>query len=329
MNVAGKLIVKTFLLSILLGLSFASQAKEIKISATPIKTFHPEKPNQIRFGNLEFLSGLELVSKDKDFGGLSGLRLSNDGKKLYAVSDQGHFLQANIIRNAQGNISTLEKAEFSRLRKRNGKKLDGKRNADAEALEISGSQFLVGFERNDRVDFFNLKNSKLRADQRAKPLDFNRYKFPNNKGPEAIAISPLTNELFVFAEYAPTVKNHHRGFVISDQKVEPLNITLTDGYSLTDAHFLEDGDLLILERFYTPITGAAMRIRKFKGKNLKENALLTGDIIMQATSAMEIDNMEGLAVTLAQDGSTRLMLISDDNFSRNQRTILLEFKIAD
>ena len=327
MNVAGKLLFKTFLLSLLLGLPTTSQAKEIKISATPINTFHPETPNQIRFGDLEFLGGLELVSKDKDFGGLSGLRLSKDGKRLYAVSDQGHFLQANVIRDNQGTISALENAEFSRLRKRNGKKLDGKRNADAEALEISGSQFLVGFERNDRVDFFNLKNSKLRADQRARSLGFKRYKFPNNKGPEAIAISPITKELFVFAEYSPAQNGHHRGFIIKGEKIEPLNITLTQGYSLTDAHFLENGDLLILERFYTPITGAAMRIRKFQSQKLKANALLSGDIVMQATSAMEIDNMEGLAITKAQDGSTRLVLISDDNFSRNQRTILLEFKI--
>lgn len=276
-----------------------------------------------------FLGGLELTSKDKNFGGLSGLRLTNDGKTFFAVSDQGHFLKANIIRDPEGNTSALVNSEYSRLRNRKGKKLKGKKNADAESLKISGSQFLIGFERNHRIDFFNLKNGRLRADERAEPIGLKRFNFANNNGPEAIALSPLTQEIFVFAEYAPNENDHHQEFIIKDEKIEPIAVTLTAGFSLTNAHFLANGDLLILERFYTPITGQAMRIRKFASTELKANAVISGEIIMQATSQMEIDNMEGLAITKVQDGSTRLTLISDDNFSRNQRTILLEFKLKD
>jgi hypothetical protein len=324
-----KNLIQTFLLCFLLSLPSTSQAKTTTISANPIEHFLPEDPEQTSFNKLEFLGGLELTSKDKNFGGFSGLRLSKDGKVLYAVSDQGHFLKAGIIRNSEGKISALKNAKFSRLRNRKGKRISGKKNGDAEALEIFGTQFLIGFERNHRVDFFNQKNAKLWADERADPVGLKGYDFPNNKGPEAIAISPLTQELFVFAEYAPNEDNHHQGLIIKGSKVEPLAVTLTAGYSLTDAHFLADGDLLILERFYTPITGQAMRIRKFESTELKANAVISGEIIMEAASQMEIDNMEGLAITKAQDGSTRLTLISDDNFSRNQRTILLEFKLID
>ncbi|KAG1702832.1 hypothetical protein GQR58_004322 [Nymphon striatum] len=202
-----------------MSLPFASQAKDIEISTSPIKNFLPEKPEQSSFGKLEFLGGLELTSKDKNFGGFSGLRLSKDGKTLYAVSDQGHFLKANIVRDPEGEISALKNAEFSRLRNRVGKKIKGKKN-----------------------DFFNQKNAKLWADERADPVGLQGYDFPNNKGPEAIAISPLTQELFVFAEYAPNEDNHHQGLIIKGSKVEPLAVTLTAGYSLTDAHFLTDGE---------------------------------------------------------------------------------------
>ncbi len=329
MKASRKKLAATFLTTILLGAFIPAYAKNIKITATPIENFLPENSEKTQFGKLEFIGGLELTSKNKNFGGLSGLRITEDGKTLFAVTDQGHFLKADIIRDSSGKISALERAEFSRLRDRKDDKLKGKSRADAESLEIFGNQFLIGFERKHRVDFFNQSNGKLKADSKSKPISFKRFNFPNNKGPEAIAISPLTKEVFVFAEYALDKKRQHQGFIVKDETITPIAITLTTGYSLTDAHFLNNGDLLILERFYTPITGQAMRIRKILSQNLKANTILSGEIIMQATSQMEIDNMEGLAISKMQDSSTRLTLISDDNFSRSQRTILLEFKLID
>ena len=43
----------------------------------------------------------------------------------------------------------------------------------------------------------------------------------------------------------------------------------------------------------------------------------------------QIDNMEGLSVHRAADGALVLTLISDDNFSPLQRTLLLQFTLAD
>jgi hypothetical protein len=42
----------------------------------------------------------------------------------------------------------------------------------------------------------------------------------------------------------------------------------------------------------------------------------------------QIDNMEGLSVHRTADGALVLTLISDDNFSPLQRTILLQFTLA-
>jgi len=42
----------------------------------------------------------------------------------------------------------------------------------------------------------------------------------------------------------------------------------------------------------------------------------------------EIDNMEGLAVHRNAKGETILTLISDDNFSSFQRTLLLQFALV-
>jgi hypothetical protein len=40
---------------------------------------------------------------------------------------------------------------------------------------------------------------------------------------------------------------------------------------------------------------------------------------------LTVDNFEGLAAVPAKDGSIRFYLISDDNFSSSQRTLLLAF----
>jgi len=299
-------------------------AKDITIKAEPIETFEMANEGRIKFGQLEFVSGHVLTSKNDNFGGISGIRIVKD--TLYSVTDKGHFLTAKIIREA-GRISGLEKATLTRLRDESGERIKKKRNADAESLEIVGSQYLVGFERNDRVEVFNQKGDKLIGDERAKTISFKKYDFPNNKGPEAIAHIPGTEKLLAFAEYAPNGDNLHQGFIVEGSKITPFFITLTPGYSLTDADFLPSGELLMLERFYTPITGSAMRIRKFNVSQLSEGAILDGEIIMEATSEMQIDNMEGLTITQNENGETALTLISDDNFNRSQRTLLLEFKL--
>ncbi|WP_368773282.1 esterase-like activity of phytase family protein [Pseudomonas sp. MPR-R2A5] len=43
----------------------------------------------------------------------------------------------------------------------------------------------------------------------------------------------------------------------------------------------------------------------------------------------QIDNMEGISIHRAADGAMVLTLISDDNFSPLQRTILLQFALND
>ena len=48
-----------------------------------------------------------------------------------------------------------------------------------------------------------------------------------------------------------------------------------------------------------------------------------------ADMGYQIDNMEGLSVHRTTAGDTILTLVSDDNFSALQRTILLQFKLVE
>src|SRR5678816_3635334 len=48
----------------------------------------PKHPERTEFGALTLLSAFRLSSKDKRFGGLSGLSIGSDGR-FYAISDNG------------------------------------------------------------------------------------------------------------------------------------------------------------------------------------------------------------------------------------------------
>ncbi|MCB1451933.1 MAG: esterase-like activity of phytase family protein, partial [Nitratireductor sp.] len=69
--------------------------------------------------------------------------------------------------------------------------------------------------------------------------------------------------------------------------------------------------------------------RRIAGSTIMEGALLDGEILLEADNTYRIDNMEGLAIRRDADGNTVIAIISDDNFSVLQSTLLLEFKISD
>ena len=72
-----------------------------------------------------------------------------------------------------------------------------------------------------------------------------------------------------------------------------------------------------------------MQIRRIAGASIGKGAVLDGDILFTGGMEYQIDNMEGMDVWRAGDGTLRLSLVSDDNKSLLQRTLYLEFVIAE
>jgi hypothetical protein len=62
---------------------------------------------------------------------------------------------------------------------------------------------------------------------------------------------------------------------------------------------------------------------------VKPGTTVDGPALFEADMSYHIDNMEGLSVHRAPDGALVLTLISDDNFSMIQRTLLLQFALAE
>ena len=71
-----------------------------------------------------------------------------------------------------------------------------------------------------------------------------------------------------------------------------------------------------------------MRIRSVPFTAIKPGALVDGPELIFADMASQVDNMEGLSVHRDASGALVLTLISDDNFSPLQRTLLLQFTLV-
>src|SRR5215475_2696207 len=63
--------------------------------------------------------------------------------------------------------------------------------------------------------------------------------------------------------------------------------------------------------------------------DISPGALVDGADLLFADMRYQIDNMEGLSIHVDSVGDTVLTLVSDDNFSILQRTVLLQFKLVD
>ena len=83
--------------------------------------------------------------------------------------------------------------------------------------------------------------------------------------------------------------------------------------------------MLLLERWFSAWRGVAFRIRRIDLATIRAGATLDGPIILSADMTSQIDNMEGIAVHRNGEGETIVTLVSDNNFSFLQRTLMLQF----
>jgi hypothetical protein len=307
-----------------------SEGESIAIKTMPIRSLMARAPDQTRFGQLVFRSGLVLSSPHPVFGGFSGLSRSVDGGSLVAISDSGHWLTAQVQRSA-GRMSGLGDAVLAPMLNASGRPLSRTRSYDTEGLCIDGSTAYVSIERSHDILSFDWARRGVAARGQAMRLPPEVKDLPSNRGLEAIGVapaaSPVSGAVVALAERSGRHDEPTLGIIVGGPTPGLFRYQLIDGYEVTDLAFLANGDMLVLERWYRPWRGVGMRLRRIAARALSPGALVTGDVIADLDLAHEIDNMEGLAIHV-ENGRTILTIISDDNFSSLQRTLLLEFEIA-
>jgi hypothetical protein len=308
----------------------------IEVSARPIAHFNRAHPQATRFGELEYRGGLIVSSPEQEFGGWSGLVMEPDGTTLFAVSDAGSWLTADVT--YQGNRPTgLARAHMGSLRAIGGRPLDDKREQDAESVtlaegDLARGTLFIGFERLHRVGRFPIRDRQVGPPTGYLKLPAEARGMPRNQGFEALAVlrgGPLRGSLVAFAERYTRGSGYHTGWIWVRGEPQRFQLRDVDEFNITDAAALPDGGLLVLERFFRWTSGVKMRIRRLAQSEVTPGARAVGQVLAEADSAYEIDNMEGMAVHRARTGEIVVSLISDDNFNRFlQRTILLQFTLA-
>ena len=314
----------------------ADGPQPIDIAARPISQFLRSSPNLQRFGSLEFRGGLVLTSPSRDFGGWSGLVMDAGGRSLLSISDAGSWLTADIEYEGE-RPARVTNARLGPLLAADGRSLRGKREQDAESLalldgNLARGTLLIGFERVHRIGRFEIRDREVRAPVGYLRLPPEARSMQSNQGIEAVTVlqaGPLRGSVVAFAERFTRGSGYHTGWIWIRGEPHRIQLQDIDGFNITDAAGLPDGGLLILERYFRWTEGVKLRIRRLAPAEVVPGARLTGQILLEADSSYEIDNMEGLAVHRGARGETVLSLISDDNFNRLlQRTILLQFALV-
>ena len=306
----------------------AQDTRPLDIVASPILGFQIAG-SQTRFGAFRFVGGLKLVSEDKEFGGLSGLRLLPDRRHFIAVNDAGQWLAGTIDRDAAGLPRGITDAVMGSLLRPDAGFIARKRDGDCEGLDIAGDRAFLSYERNHRIEAWSVVDGRLAEGTASVIADMNGKRLSSNKGIEALAVFPADSanagKLLAISEESLNRDRNIRAFIVDGETTTELAFTRDGDFAITDADFLPNGDLLVLERAYSMRKGQGMRLRLVPGAEIAEGAVLAGTILLSADKTNWIDNMEGMDVSTDETGAVHVTLISDDNFSALQQTLLLEF----
>lgn len=269
---------------------------------------------------------LVLKSSEPRFGGWSGAAVRDDDLTL--VSDRGYRLTLHYTIDPRRGLA-LSDPRFGVLQGTDGAPLRAGRFRDAESVTaLPGGGMLVSFEREHRLWLYPASTPPFSGKPVAVEPPPDLKGLPYNGGLEAVAGLP-DGRILALAE-GERGADRTRGWigtpaptVAEGMDWAPLTLLLSDGYRPTAAAATPDGDVLVLERFFSPGLGFASRIRRIPTAAVAPGAVLDGPVLLHLARAPVNENFEALAVLDAADGETRVLLVSDDNYNRLQRSLLL------
>jgi hypothetical protein len=304
----------------------------IEVRARPILSFEPRDPSRHRFGQLEFRGGVELTSPYKEFGGVSAIRVRPDGAHFLALTDQGRWLRGRITYDGIRPTGIAD-AEMAPILGADGRPLAARRWYDTESIAEDDGIVYVGIERVHQIVRLDYAKHGLLARGQPIPVPPGFKQLPSNGSIEALEFVPkglpLAGTLIAISERGYDEAGNLKAFLIGGPSPGTFTVKRSDDFDISDCALLLPGELLILERRYSLWRGVALRIRRIPLASIKPGALVDGPVVVLADMGYEIDNMEGLSVHRTAAGDTVLTLISDDNFSAIQRTILLQFTLVE
>ena len=290
-------------------------AEPLELRVRPIERFDGQDTAS---GRLRFRGGL-VLSGPREFGGFSGLLV--EGDRLLAVGDDGTWLTARMQLDANRLIG-IENARLVARRDVNGRAITLKRIGDAEALARIPGGILVAVESSPRLLRYPAQGIAVDFTAPAEriAIDHPLRIAARRDGLEALVTLPDEDRL-AFTEHA-----RDGSVAVFRRNGDRMSLTPRGDWAVTGADRLPGGDILLLERRWRGGIDLGMRVRRIGSDRLAPGRPLDGPVLLEADFSAEIDNMEGIAVSRSED-RVAVTLISDDNFSLLQRTLLLRFEL--
>lgn len=280
----------------------------------------PDNPARRQVGALEFVGAWELQSRNDNFGGISALTALENGR-FVGIGDTGTVIGFGLTDKARTDRPFI--APLPNLN--NPEQTYKDRDSEGIAYDSDSGQFWVSFESHHAIRRYS--PSFARQTGEVHPAEMQDW--PNNRGAESI-IRLKDGRFIVIAESVDD--GVHPALLFSGDPVErgsnitKFNFRPPSGYRVTDGVQLPDGRIAILTRSIGFPQGFSAKVLLLASADILRNSIVSAKVIATLAPPLLVDNLEGIAVThKAKD--TFLWLISDNNFSIIQRTILMKFRL--
>jgi hypothetical protein len=265
---------------------------------------------------VRFAGGLELVlDPDSPLHSLSDLKLA-DADDFVSVSDAGDLVRGRLRHDGAGRLKGVDSLRWRRLTLVDGTPISAKEDGDAEGLFLGPDGLAVSFERRHRLWSYGPLET---LSARPTPLTSPDAAFPLNDGMEGISAGP--GGWRVAAEAGGVWDCAVRGCRVVTAP-PPAPVPDSD-YRITGMDRDPGGDgFWIVERRFRPPVDVRARVRRMA----VDGSL--GPVLVELSLPSTVDNFEGIAAVRLGD-RTRLYILSDDNGSDRQRTLMLAFDVEE
>jgi len=247
---------------------------------------------------------------------LSALAYKDD--KLYALDNLANLHHLSIDLK-DDKINSIKLLKSVKLKDKSGFELK-KKKSDSEGMVFKKNKLYISFERKPRVDVFTIDGDKVKKYKIPKKLkNIDNYQ-GKNKALESIAYSKKYGVL-VAPELALNDENKKYHILYAKNDIYKFKASA----SLTAIEFINENEILSLERDFSFFTFKRKVILKKIYLNECKNTICKSELLanLDSVGKYNLDNFEGLT----RISKNRFLMVSDNNRSFLQKTILVLFEL--
>lgn len=285
---------------------------------------YPGTPDRNRLGALDYLGGVRLIGNQPAFGGFSSLLVKGDAFTL--LSDGGAFVRFRL--DADWRVSDIRFGDLPDGPGEGWKKAD--RDSESMTADPKSGDVWVGFENSNQIWRYTSGLAAARGHAAPPAMAW----WGPNTGAEAM-VRLRAGRFVILAEQS--VKASHgtlrEGLVFAADPVGQQDRAFrfsyrppTPQYSPTDVAELPDGRLILLSRAFVYPFGFSTTVSIIDPHAIRPGAVVSGCEIARFDKPALADNFEGIVVT-REGRDTILWIVSDDNQSILQQSLLLKFRL--